>query len=59
MPKVFLIPEQNQNDFATVLNPKHAAAAVPEGLLKILDDELSVVMGHELAPASFMFIFKE
>jgi len=30
MPKVFLIPEQDQNAFATVLNPEHAAAAVPE-----------------------------
>ncbi len=50
MPKVFVIPERNPNAFATGRNPEHAAVAATEGLLDILDDdELSGVMGHELA----------
>ncbi len=50
MPKVFVIPERNPNAFATGRNPEHAAVAATEGLLEILDDEeLSGVMGHELA----------
>ncbi|MFO7554315.1 MAG: zinc metalloprotease HtpX [Desulfobacterales bacterium] len=50
MPKVFVIPEQNPNAFATGRNPEHAAVAATEGILKLLDDdELSGVMGHELA----------
>ena len=50
MPKVFVIPEHNPNAFATGRNPEHAAVAATEGLLEILDDEeLSGVMGHELA----------
>ena len=50
MPKVFVIPEQNPNAFATGRNPEHAAVAATEGLLRILDDdELSGVMAHELA----------
>ena len=50
MPKVFVIPERNPNAFATGRNPQHAAVAATEGILNILDDEeLSGVMGHELA----------
>jgi heat shock protein HtpX len=50
MPKVFVIPEQNPNAFATGRNPHHAAVAATEGILNILDDdELSGVMAHELA----------
>jgi len=50
MPKVFVIPEQSPNAFATGRNPEHAAVAATEGLLAILDDaELSGVMAHELA----------
>jgi len=50
MPKVFIVPEQNPNAFATGRNPEHAAVAATEGILKILDDdELSGVMAHELA----------
>lgn len=50
MPKVFVIPEQNPNAFATGRNPQHAAVAATDGILKILDDdELSGVMAHELA----------
>jgi heat shock protein HtpX len=50
MPKVFVIPEQSPNAFATGRNPENAAVAATEGLLAILDDaELSGVMAHELA----------
>ncbi len=50
MPKVFLIPEQNPNAFATGRNPSHAAVAATQGILDILDDEeLAAVMAHELA----------
>jgi heat shock protein HtpX len=50
MPKVFVVPQKNPNAFATGRNPKHAAVAATEGILKILDDdELSGVIGHELA----------
>jgi len=50
MPKVFVIPEQSPNAFATGRNPEHAAVAATEGILDILDDdELSAVMAHELA----------
>ncbi|MBN2365706.1 MAG: zinc metalloprotease HtpX [Calditrichaeota bacterium] len=50
MPRVFVVPEQNPNAFATGRNPEHASVAATEGILKILDDdELSGVMGHELA----------
>lgn len=49
MPKVYIIPEQTANAFATGRNPSHAAVAATEGILKILDDkELSGVMAHEL-----------
>ena len=50
MPKVYIIPEQTPNAFATGRNPKHAAVAATEGILNLLDDkELSGVMAHELA----------
>jgi heat shock protein HtpX len=50
MPKVYIIPEQTPNAFATGRNPQHAAVAATEGILNILnDDELSGVMAHELA----------
>ncbi len=50
MPKVFVIPENNPNAFATGRNPQHAAVAATEGILSILDDnELAAVMAHELA----------
>jgi heat shock protein HtpX len=49
MPKVYIIPEQTPNAFATGRNPSHAAVAATEGILKLLDDkELSGVMAHEL-----------
>lgn len=50
MPKVYVIPEQTPNAFATGRNPQHAAVAATEGILNILDDdELAGVMAHELA----------
>ena len=37
MPKIYIIPEEVPNAFATGRNPSHAAVAVTEGLLKILN----------------------
>lgn len=50
MPKVYVIPDQSPNAFATGRNPSHAAVAATEGILRLLDDrELEGVMAHELA----------
>lgn len=50
MPRVYLIPEQAPNAFATGRSPEKAAVAVTEGLLRILDrNELSGVLAHELS----------
>lgn len=50
MPKVYIIPDQNANAFATGRNPQHAAVAATEGILNLLDeDELKGVMAHEFA----------
>jgi heat shock protein HtpX len=50
MPKVYLVPNDQPNAFATGRDPGHAAVAVTEGLLKVLSkDELRGVLGHELA----------
>ena len=49
MPKVYVIPEEAPNAFATGRNPHHAAVAVTQGILRILSrDELAGVLGHEL-----------
>ena len=49
MPKIYVIPTDSPNAFATGRNPKHASVAVTEGILKILDDEeLEGVLAHEL-----------
>jgi len=50
MPKVYIIPTDAPNAFATGRNPEHAAIAVTEGLLRILDrDQLEGVIAHELS----------
>jgi heat shock protein HtpX len=50
MPKIFLIPNEAPNAFATGRNPEHAVVAVTQGLLKIMDrDEVAGVLAHELA----------
>jgi heat shock protein HtpX len=50
MPKVYLIPQEAPNAFATGRNPEHAAVAVTEGLLKLMKrEEIMGVLAHELA----------
>ena len=50
MPRVYVIPEQSPNAFATGRNPEHSAVAVTEGLLQIMDrEELKGVLAHEMS----------
>lgn len=50
MPRLFKIPSDQPNAFATGRNPQHAAVAVTDGILKYLTrDELEGVIAHELA----------
>ncbi|MBI3085022.1 MAG: zinc metalloprotease HtpX [candidate division NC10 bacterium] len=49
MPRVYVIPTDTPNAFATGRNPDHAAVAATQGILRILSpDELEGVMAHEL-----------
>jgi heat shock protein HtpX len=49
MPKVYVVPNNSPNAFATGRNPNHAAVCATEGIMQILnDDELEGVMAHEL-----------
>jgi heat shock protein HtpX len=50
MPRIFVIPSDAPNAFATGRNPSHAAVAVTEGILRILDKrQLEGVLAHELS----------
>jgi heat shock protein HtpX len=50
MPKLYVIPQEAPNAFATGRNPEHAVVAVTEGLRKIMNrDEITGVLAHELA----------
>jgi heat shock protein HtpX len=50
MPKVYIIPKEAPNAFATGRNPEHAVVAVTQGLLNIMDrDEVMGVLAHEMA----------
>lgn len=50
MPKVYVIPDDSPNAFATGRNPRHAAVAATTGLLRFLDEpEIEGVIAHELA----------
>src|SRR5215471_9261407 len=49
MPKIYVIPSDSPNAFATGRNPQHASVAVTRGILNLLDEEeLEGVLAHEL-----------
>ncbi len=50
MPRVYMIPSEQPNAFATGRNPEHACVAMTQGIVQTLSmDELRGVIGHELA----------
>jgi heat shock protein HtpX len=49
MPKLYIIPDESPNAFATGRNPKHASVAFTHGILRLMsDNELEGVIAHEL-----------
>src|SRR5580692_514060 len=49
MPKMYVLPTESPNAFATGRNPQHASVAMTRGILELLDDEeLEGVLAHEL-----------
>jgi len=49
MPKIYVIPNESPNAFATGRNPSHASVAMTQGILDLLnDEELEGVLAHEL-----------
>jgi heat shock protein HtpX len=49
-PKIFIIPQDSPNAFATGRNPQHASIAVTQGALRLLkEDELTGVLAHEIS----------
>lgn len=49
-PKVYVIPQDSPNAFATGRNPEHAVVAVTQGILRLMnDEELEGVLAHELS----------
>ena len=49
-PKLYVLPGDSPNAFATGRNPSHAAVAATEGILRLMDDEeIEGVLAHELA----------
>jgi heat shock protein HtpX len=50
MPRVYVLPDETPNAFATGRNPQHAAIAVTEGIMRVMsEEELEGVLAHELS----------